>query len=41
MQRDGNAVVRTHPACPYPQIAVYNGKGNPYAASFTCANPRR
>jgi feruloyl esterase len=39
-QHNGTAVVRTHPACPYPQVAVYNGKGNPYvASSFTCANP--
>ncbi len=34
-------VDRTHPACPYPQVAIYNGKGDPYdAASFTCGNPK-
>lgn len=37
-QRNGGAVVRTHPACPYPQVAVYKGAGSPYvASSFTCA----
>jgi feruloyl esterase len=36
--RSGKAVVRTHPACPYPQVAVYKG-GDPYdASSFTCGN---
>lgn len=35
-------VDRTHPACPYPQVAVYNGSGDPYdAASFTCGNPKQ
>ncbi len=30
-------VVRTHPLCPYPQMAVYNGTGSTDdAASFTC-----
>jgi feruloyl esterase len=34
-------VDRTHPACPYPQVAIYNGKGDPYdASSFTCGNPK-
>jgi feruloyl esterase len=29
---------RTHPLCPYPQQAVWNGTGNPNdAASYTCA----
>jgi len=27
----------THPLCPYPQVAVYNGKGDPHdAASYVC-----
>ena len=35
------AVDRTHPACPYPQVAIYNGSGDPYdAANFTCGNPK-
>ena len=30
----------SRPLCPYPQIAVYDGKGNPQAAaSFTCRKP--
>ncbi len=30
-------VVRTHPLCPYPQTAVYNGSGSTDdAANFTC-----
>jgi feruloyl esterase len=30
-------VDRTRPLCPYPQVAVYNGKGDTNdAASFTC-----
>jgi feruloyl esterase len=33
----GNAVDRTHPACPYPQVAIYKGSGDPYdAANFRC-----
>ncbi|MGH9715339.1 MAG: tannase/feruloyl esterase family alpha/beta hydrolase [Candidatus Acidiferrales bacterium] len=40
-QRVGHAVERTHPACPYPQAAIYKGIGSPYAASsFTCGNPK-
>ncbi len=36
----GGAVERTHPACPYPQAAIYKGKGDFYdAASFSCGNP--
>ena len=32
---------RTRPLCPYPQIAKYNGTGNPDdAANFTCAVAR-
>jgi feruloyl esterase len=36
-----NGVVdRTHPACAYPQVAIYKGSGSPYdAANFTCGNP--
>jgi len=31
---------RTRPLCPYPQIARYNGKGNPEeASSFSCQKP--
>ena len=31
---------RTRPLCPYPQVARYNGTGDPYVAeSFTCAVP--
>ncbi|MFZ1204848.1 MAG: tannase/feruloyl esterase family alpha/beta hydrolase [Candidatus Acidiferrales bacterium] len=37
----GDTVDRTHPACPYPQAAVYKGSGDPNdAASFTCAVPK-
>ena len=33
---------RTHPACPYPQVAIYKGSGDPYdAANFTCGVPKR
>jgi feruloyl esterase len=39
-QRVGGAVSRTHPACPYPEVAIYNGKGDPYdASSFSCGKP--
>ena len=35
---DGKAV-RTRPLCPYPQVAVYKGKGNTDdAQNFTCKN---
>ena len=38
--RVGNDVDRTHPACPYPKAAIYDGKGDPLdAASFTCGDP--
>jgi feruloyl esterase len=31
----------TRPLCPYPQVARYNGSGDPnHAASFTCAVPQ-
>jgi len=34
-------VERTHPACPYPQAAIYKGTGDPYdAANFTCGIPQ-
>jgi len=37
----GGAVNRTHPICPYPQAAIYKGKGDPYDASnFTCGLPK-
>lgn len=33
---------RTRPLCPHPQVARYDGTGNPNdAASFRCAAPRR
>jgi feruloyl esterase len=36
------AVDRTHPVCPYPQVAAFNGTGDVNdAASFTCKNPQR
>ena len=38
-QSRGGKVVRTRPLCPYPQVAKYNGTGNPDdAQSFTCAS---
>jgi len=38
--RVGGEVDRTHPACPYPKAAIYDGKGDPLdAASFRCGNP--
>ena len=38
---DGDGqVTLTRPACPYPQVAVYDGSGDPHdAASFACAAP--
>jgi Tannase and feruloyl esterase len=39
--RVAGAVNRTHPACPYPQAAIYKGTGDPYdAANFTCGMPK-
>jgi feruloyl esterase len=36
------AVDRTHPLCPYPQVATYLGTGeNNDAASFICKAPKR
>jgi feruloyl esterase len=38
--RSGNAVDRTRPLCPYPQVAVYTGSGSiDDAASFVCRKP--
>lgn len=38
--RVGGEVDRTHPACPYPKAAIYDGKGDPLDASnFSCGNP--
>jgi Tannase and feruloyl esterase len=37
----GGVVNRTHPICPYPQAAIYKGKGDPFDASnFTCGLPK-
>ncbi len=37
--RSGKAI-RTRPLCPYPQVAKYNGTGNPDdAQSFACVEP--
>ena len=39
-QSRAGKVVRTRPLCPYPQVAKYNGTGNPDdAASFACVKP--
>jgi feruloyl esterase len=39
-QSDNGQVVRTRPLCRYPQVARYDGKGNPDdAASFMCRSP--
>jgi feruloyl esterase len=36
-----NAVVRTRPLCPYPQVARYKGQGSiDEAASFSCVAPK-
>ncbi len=36
------AVVRSRPLCPYPSIAVFNGKGDPNdAANFACGDVNR
>ena len=33
-------VLRTRPLCPYPQVAVYSGKGTTNdARNFSCKNP--
>ena len=37
---DGQEVVMTRPVCSYPQVAVYDGAGNPDdAQSFNCQLP--
>jgi feruloyl esterase len=37
----GGVVDRSRPLCPYPQVAVYNGKGDTNDAdSFTCRNQK-
>jgi feruloyl esterase len=37
----GGAVDRTRPLCPYPQVAIWNGKGSSDdAANFVCATSR-
>jgi len=39
-RRVAGNVDKTHPACPYPQVAIYNGKGDALdAASFRCGDP--
>jgi feruloyl esterase len=41
-RRTAGVVDKTHPACPYPQVAIYNGSGDTLdAASFTCGNPKK
>ena len=36
-----DAVVRTRPLCPYPQVARYDGTGSiDEAANFSCVAPR-
>ena len=39
---DANGIATmTRPICPYPQVAVYDGQGDPNTdASFACANPQ-
>jgi len=35
-----NGPDRTHPLCPFPKVARYNGSGSMNrAANFTCVNP--
>ena len=39
LDQDGNATL-TRPVCPYPQVAVYDERGDPNdEGSFACANP--
>jgi feruloyl esterase len=34
-------ILRTRPLCPYPQVAVYKGKGSTNdAANFKCRKPK-
>ena len=39
---DANGIATmTRPICPYPQVAVYDGQGDPNTdASFACVNPQ-
>jgi feruloyl esterase len=37
--RTGGSVDRTHPLCPYPQVAVYVAGDTTAAASFVCKSP--
>jgi feruloyl esterase len=38
---ENDAVVRTRPLCPYPQVARHRGTGSiDAAASFACTEPR-
>ncbi len=40
LDANGTATM-TRPVCPYPQVAVYDGQGDPdNEASFACANPQ-
>ena len=40
--KTAGVVDKTHPACPWPQQAIYNGSGDIMdAASFTCGNPKK
>ncbi|UFN48957.1 tannase/feruloyl esterase family alpha/beta hydrolase [Roseomonas sp. OT10] len=39
-QLAGSRIARTRPLCPYPQLAVHDGRGSPdEAASFACRAP--
>lgn len=41
VDEEGN-VVQTRPLCPYPQVAIYKGRGDTNdTANFVCANPER
>jgi feruloyl esterase len=41
-QSRAGKVLRTRPLCPYPEVAKYNGTGNPDdAQSFSCASPAK
>jgi feruloyl esterase len=40
--RSDGAVDRTRPLCPYPQVALWDGRGDSDdAASFSCGRRRR
>jgi feruloyl esterase len=39
-EESGRKTIMTRPLCPYPQVAKYNGSGDPNdAASFACSAP--